>query len=98
MVPSERTHIAVKLVDSSIRALCPTYPGAMVLHIGDIDFTTTLVGNSPELSLRLSVQALSVFLLDDLNSVLEGASERSSSMSRLTRIGGGVWKVRRTYP
>lgn len=93
VVPSERTVVAVKVVDSSVRALCPTYRGAMVLHIGETDFTTALVGNSPETSFRLSIQTLSLFLLDDLRNIAEDTTGRSSTMSRLSRAAGSVWKV-----
>lgn len=93
VVPSERTVISVKLVDTSVRALCPTFPGATVLHFGEADFSTVLVGNSPETSLRFSVQNLFLFLLDDLNSATKESGGRVSTMSRLSRAAGSVWKV-----
>lgn len=92
VVPSERTHVSIKLVDTSIRALCPKFPGAMVLHAGEVDFSMTLVGNLPETSFRLGVQTLSLFLIDDLSSLNDDGSGRVAALSRLSRAAGGVWK------
>ena len=92
-MPSERTHVAVRVVDASIRALGPNHPGAMVLHLGEADYSTTLIGNLPETSFRLSVQALSLLLIDDLTSVTEVGSKRAPAMSRLSRTAAGIWKV-----
>lgn len=93
VVPSERTVVAVKVIDSSVRAMCPTYPGVMVLHIGEADFSTAVVGNSPESSFHLVVQSLSLFLSDDLQCLKDDTNARISAMSRLSRVAGGVWKV-----
>ena len=67
VVPSERTKVAVTIIDSSLRLLQPSHPGALVAHIGEMDFSTTLVGNSAETSFHLEVPALSIFLVDDLS-------------------------------
>ncbi|GJE87153.1 autophagy-related protein 2 [Phanerochaete sordida] len=90
VVPSERTHLSLKVVDTSVRALCPKFPGAMVLHLGETDFSTTMIGNSPETSFRLAIQTLSLFLIDDIGSLHEDSSGRV--LSRLSRTAGGIWK------
>lgn len=93
VVPSERTVVSAKVVDTSVRVMCPTYPGAMVLHIGEADFSTAVVGNSPESSFHLVIQTLSLFLLDDLQGLKDSTSTHISTMSRLSRAAGNVWKV-----
>jgi autophagy-related protein 2 len=96
VVPSERTHIAVKLLDTSIRALGPKHPGGMVLHIGEADYVTIIIGNHPETSFHLSVQALSLLLIDDLETITEDASS-VHAISKLTRAAGGIWKACPSY-
>lgn len=95
MVPSERTRISLKVIDSSVRALCPTYPGAIVLHLGEVDFSTVMVGNVPETSFHLLLQAVSLFLVDDVNTTEEASVglNQVAAMSRISRAGGGLWKV-----
>ncbi|KIY43370.1 hypothetical protein FISHEDRAFT_53048 [Fistulina hepatica ATCC 64428] len=66
VVPSERTRISLKIVDGSIRALAPNHPGAMVVHVGELDFATDLVGASPEFSFSLSVPSSSLLVVDDI--------------------------------
>ena len=94
-MPSERTRLSVKVVDSSVRALCPTYPGSLVLHVGELDFSSVLVGSVPETSFSLGLQAVSLLVLDDLSCSDESlaSSSKATSMSRLSRSGGGIWKV-----
>ena len=67
MVPSERTRVEVKLVDTSVRALAPTYPGAIAVYLEEIDFKTVIEGSLPETSFGLSVRSISLFLIDDLS-------------------------------
>ncbi|TFY72678.1 hypothetical protein EVG20_g338 [Dentipellis fragilis] len=65
VVPSERTRIAVKVNDGSIRLFAPVHAGALVLHIGDFHFSTEIAGNSSELKLLISAPSLAVLLTDD---------------------------------
>ncbi len=94
-MPSERTRLSIKVVDSSIRGLCPSYPGAMVLHLGELEFSSVMVGNLPETSFNLNLQAISLLLLDDLSSVDDSlaSSSKATTMSRVARSSGGIWKV-----
>ncbi|KAI0345175.1 hypothetical protein BDW22DRAFT_1370943 [Trametopsis cervina] len=95
VVPSERTRLSIKVIDSSVRMLCPTYPGAMVLHVGELDFTSVMVGNLPETTFNLTLHSISLLLIDDLATV-EGdsaTSTKTSTMSRVSRSSGGVWKL-----
>ncbi|KAI5899365.1 uncharacterized protein SCHCODRAFT_02483354 [Schizophyllum commune H4-8] len=63
--PSERTRVSVQILDGSLRLLGPKHPGAAVVHLGDLEFSTEIV-DSPEFSFNLAVPALAFFLLDDL--------------------------------
>ncbi|THG98961.1 hypothetical protein EW026_g3308 [Hermanssonia centrifuga] len=67
VVPSEKTKLSIRIVDCSIKTLAPTHRGAFVLHVGDLDFSTVIIGNSPETSLQLGVQGTSVFFVDDVD-------------------------------
>jgi autophagy-related protein 2 len=95
VVPSERTRLSVKVVDSSVRALCPNYPGSLILHVGELDFSSVMVGSVPETNFSLDLQALSLLVIDDLSCSNETltSSSKATSMSRLSRSGGGIWKV-----
>ncbi|KAI0065395.1 hypothetical protein BV25DRAFT_1821795 [Artomyces pyxidatus] len=83
VVPSERTQVAVKVVDGSIRMFAPNHPGAIVVYLGELEFSTDLVGDSPETSFIISVSSLGAFLTDD-----NGATIRSPSNSRPSSTKG----------
>ena len=94
MVPSERTRLSISGVDSSIRGLCPTYPGALVLHLGGLGYSSVMIGALPETSFNLDLQAISLLLLDDINSVAAATSaHKLASLNKIGRSNGGVWKV-----
>ena len=94
MVPSERTRLSISVVDSSIRGLCPTYPGALVLHLGGLGYSSVMIGALPETSFNLELQAISLLLLDDINSVDAATSaHKLASLNKIGRSNGGVWKV-----
>ncbi|TCD64536.1 autophagy- protein 2 [Steccherinum ochraceum] len=88
VVPSERTHISVKITDTSIRAFGAQYSGSVVLYLGEADFGTTIVGNSPQTSLRLGVTSLALYLTDDVSTL----SEVTSSSRTPANVGGVLWK------
>ncbi|KAJ3809145.1 hypothetical protein F5876DRAFT_44505 [Lentinula aff. lateritia] len=66
VVPSERTKITLRVVDGSMKVLAPTHSGALVLHIGDLDFSTDLIGESPELEFMLRIHTAALLAIDDL--------------------------------
>ncbi|KAJ3787784.1 hypothetical protein GGU10DRAFT_134981 [Lentinula aff. detonsa] len=66
VVPSERTKITIKVVDGSVKVLAPTHSGALLLHIGDLDFSTDLIGESPELEFLLRIQSAALLAIDDM--------------------------------
>ena len=85
--------MSVKITDTSVRAFGKKYSGSVVLYLGETDFGTTIVGNSPRTSLQLSVNTLGLFLTDDTATLTEpGIADKASS-----NIGGIGWKVCRAY-
>lgn len=56
--------------DCSIQTRAPSHPGSVVAALNEIDFSTDIVGNSPELSLRLKVGSLWLLAIDNLESVV----------------------------
>lgn len=75
-------------MDGSLRAVAPSHPGAVVLHLGELEFSTSIVGHSPDLLFHLSVPALTLLALDN-------ASETTDA-DVSTKSGVTFWKVRST--
>ncbi|KAL1694660.1 hypothetical protein GGG16DRAFT_46816 [Schizophyllum commune] len=73
--PSERTRVSVQILDGSLRLLAPKHPGAAVVHLGDLEFSTEIV-DSPEFSFNLAVPALAFYMLDDLADASENHYQR----------------------
>ena len=92
MIPSERTQVVIKIMDSSIRGLAPTHPGALVLYIGELDFATDIVGDSPQFSFHLLVLSISVLFVD----CLSGTHGIGTKQTQASPVAGGstYWKVR----
>ncbi|KAH7922102.1 putative peripheral membrane protein [Leucogyrophana mollusca] len=90
VVPSERTRIAICIMDSSIKATASRHSGAAVLHIGATDLSTELVGNSTELGFKLSIPSISLLFVDSLSDVSE-----DNGIDTAKRRGSdnlGIWK------
>ncbi|KAJ3562000.1 hypothetical protein NP233_g9845 [Leucocoprinus birnbaumii] len=68
VIPTERTYIALKIMDGSVRAYAPTKPGAVVVYVGDADLSTEISGNSLESAVALEVQYASLLSIDDIGS------------------------------
>jgi autophagy-related protein 2 len=58
--------VSLKIIDGSVKVLASTHPGALLLHIGDLDFSTNLIGDSPELDFMLSIHSAAFLAIDDL--------------------------------
>lgn len=89
MVPSERTHVTLKLVDTSIKLLAPVYPGSVLVYVGETEFSTVIVGGAQDSSFHLAIHSLSLLLIDDVNSVPRDDGDNISNASGVT-----LWKVR----
>jgi autophagy-related protein 2 len=74
-------------VDGSIRVLASNHPGALVIHTGALEFSTSIVGESPDTTLRLSVPELAILLIDDLADTIDAGAHNNS--------GTRLWRVRR---
>ncbi|KAL1747537.1 hypothetical protein HDZ31DRAFT_31736 [Schizophyllum fasciatum] len=73
--PNERTRVSVQILDGSLRMLAPQHPGAAVVHLGDLEFSTEIV-DSPEFTCNLAVPSLAFFMLDDLADASENNYHR----------------------
>ncbi|EGN93260.1 putative peripheral membrane protein required for the formation of cytosolic vesicles [Serpula lacrymans var. lacrymans S7.3] len=86
VVPSERTHVSVKIMESSLHAFAPGHPGAAVLYIGETTLSLDLINKSSELSLKMLVPSISVLLIDAL------PDEVPDESSKLQARGVAFWK------
>ncbi|KAJ7235449.1 hypothetical protein B0H12DRAFT_1141515 [Mycena haematopus] len=66
VIPTERTHLSLKVLQGSIRIVSFNHPGALVIHSGALDFSTTVDGDSPDSTIHLSVPELAVLMIDNL--------------------------------
>ncbi|KAJ7449880.1 hypothetical protein FB451DRAFT_1052586 [Mycena latifolia] len=87
VIPTERTHISVGITDGSIRVFAANHPGALVIHAGALDFSTSVVGDSLETSFHLSIPELAVLLIDDLADTVDAGTHNNSGV-RLWRKSG----------
>ncbi|KIJ16946.1 hypothetical protein PAXINDRAFT_162541 [Paxillus involutus ATCC 200175] len=88
VVPSECTRLAVAVVDVSVHVRAPEYSGAAVLHLGEANFSTELVGNSCESAFKLGVSSLHFLLIDSIQDAMESAETSRASVGH----GVGFWK------
>ncbi|PIL24008.1 hypothetical protein GSI_13759 [Ganoderma sinense ZZ0214-1] len=90
VVPSERTRINVKVNDTSIRLFAPTHKGALLSYIEELEFSTVIEGNSPNMSMNLGIPSVSLLLIDDLTN-----NEGDVTPARTSSAAHGVpfWKA-----
>ncbi|KAI0748137.1 hypothetical protein C8Q80DRAFT_1120684 [Daedaleopsis nitida] len=88
VVPSERTRVNVKVHDTSIRLFAPTHRGALLPYIGELEFSTVIEGNSPIMSMNLSLPAFYLLLIDDQMSNADEAGTPKTSAAH----GVALWK------
>lgn len=58
--------MSVKIVDGTIRAFAPNHPGAIIVYVGDLDFSTDVIGKSPDLSFKIMIPSLALLAIDDI--------------------------------
>jgi autophagy-related protein 2 len=68
VIPTDRTRIQVKILDSSIRAFAPNHPGAMVVYLQELEFSTDAIGDSRESLFRINATGLALLAADDISS------------------------------
>ncbi|KAF8447739.1 hypothetical protein L210DRAFT_3527080 [Boletus edulis BED1] len=71
VVPSECTRLTVGVVDVSVHLRTLGHPGGAVLHLGEAEFSTELVGDSSESAFKLWVSSSHLFLVDSIEDALE---------------------------
>ncbi|KAG6876556.1 hypothetical protein C0993_002318 [Termitomyces sp. T159_Od127] len=78
VIPSERTRISLRILDGAIRMFAPKHPGSVVVHIDDLELATDVVGESPDSSIRLTVPASALLVVDDISNdvAVNGLSPR----------------------
>lgn len=86
VIPTERTHISLKVMDGSIRILASNHPGALVIHAGTLDFSTSVIDDSPDVAFHLSVPELAVLMIDDLADTIDAGPHNN--------FGVRLWRVR----
>ena len=68
VIPTDRTRIQVTILDGSIRAYAPNHPGAMVVYLQELEFSTDVIGDSRESSFRVNAMGLALLVADDISS------------------------------
>ncbi|KAI9509642.1 hypothetical protein F5148DRAFT_1148156 [Russula earlei] len=76
VVPSERTQITVMIREGSARLFAPHHTGAFVVHFGNVDLCTELVGDSPDIRLRIAGRALTTLFTDNHLEAIQDLSNR----------------------
>ncbi|KAG6874206.1 hypothetical protein C0995_003752 [Termitomyces sp. Mi166 len=86
VIPSERTRISLRILDGAIRVFAPNHPGAVVIHIDDLEFATDVIGESPDSSFCLSIPSLALLAVDDI-------SNEVTVDDLFLRRGATLWKA-----
>jgi len=68
VIPSDRTRIHINILDGSIRAFAPNHPGAAVVYLQELKFSTDVIGDSRESSFRINATGLALLAADDISS------------------------------
>ncbi|KZT09510.1 uncharacterized protein LAESUDRAFT_756466 [Laetiporus sulphureus 93-53] len=92
VVPTERTRVSVKIINSAIRATAPNHPGALIHSIEEFDFSTVIVGNLSEMSFQLRLPGASLFLVDNLAAVSERPEFGANPQVGVQSSGFAFWK------
>lgn len=88
VVPSERTVLSLHTSNCSLQLRAPSHPGSIVGALNDVDFSADLVGNSPEMSMRLRIASAWILAID---AVLP--SEPKLSSRTRTVQASDYWRV-----
>jgi len=86
VIPSEKTSIILRLQECSLRTYAPTHPGALLLHVGDLEFTTDIIGCAVENAFHILIPNLSLLTIDDVTCCEDiGVAHQTAGVS--------YWKV-----
>ncbi|CAA7271644.1 unnamed protein product [Cyclocybe aegerita] len=83
VIPSDRTRVSVKAIDGSICVFAPRHPGALVLYLRELEFSTDVVGGARGSSFQVNAPGFSLLALDDVGQQ-ESATDSSRSLRGIT--------------
>lgn len=86
VIPTDRTRIQVKILDGSIQAFAPNHPGAAVIYLQELEFSTDVIGDSRESSFRVNATGLALLAADDVSS-------QETNLPSSLRGGISLWVV-----
>lgn len=86
VIPSERTCIEFKFINSAVRVIPPSKPSALLLSLEDVGFSTDLSSHTPEIAATTVGSGLSILLVDDVDSLLTVAHSRSLAGTEHWRV------------
>lgn len=92
-MPSERTVLSLHISDCSLQLRTHSHPGSIVGALNDVDFSADIVGNSPEMQMRLRIASAWILAIDDVKSSSE---PKASSRSRAAQVSD-YWRVSVLY-
>ncbi|KAG9087874.1 autophagy- protein 2 [Ceratobasidium sp. 370] len=92
VVPTERLRLGFSLVDSCIKLVGPTHPGALVVIASEVDFRTDIVGSSTETISDVALGSVTVMLVDAEKSDAEETPATPSKVRFANDVN--IWKHR----
>ncbi|QRW04386.1 autophagy-related protein 2 [Ceratobasidium sp. AG-Ba] len=85
VVPTERMRLELALVDSCLKLVGPTHPGALLLVVSQVQFSTDIVGSSPETIYDAALSSVTLMLIDEEKAEPEDATTTPSKVrARIT--------------
>ncbi|PPR03614.1 hypothetical protein CVT24_007729 [Panaeolus cyanescens] len=87
VIPSDRTKVGLKILDGSIRVFGAKHPGSLVSYIQELDFSTDVVGKSPESTFEISAASFALLAIDDVNSIVPESRRNVPGVSFWTSAG-----------
>jgi autophagy-related protein 2 len=94
VIPSERTVLSLDVSDCSLQLRAPSHPGSLVAVLNNVEFAADIIGNSPEMSMRLKIVSGWILAIDNLDSAIPyKGSTRNKSVQ-----ASDYWRVRDLSP
>ena len=83
------------ILEGSIRAYAPNNPGAMVVYLQELKFSTDVIGDSRESSFRVNAMGLALLAADDISSQEANPPSLIRGVSRWIVSGfyGIIWLI-----
>lgn len=90
VVPNERTTVSLAIVDGSIEVSGSNTSGSAIVHIGELEFGTAIVNESPEINLKARVLSSAVLFVDNKQTLPPALTNILDSDA----FGASYWKSR----